>query len=223
LDAVRGRLDTALGDLEAARQAYDAALEDFLAVRNDDEALQEAWATAQYRLTRLGAAVSAASAVSAELAELGLGVGPQTAAELTIALAREIARADAALAGQDRLLLIENNRLAVLTPARAGTPGPNAVSAAGRSAFVKINLTDPGADFEQPLSHPIRQALKVAPDLHFHVIASGATWGEAQTNLRRVTATLLTLGVPRGQLVIAAEPDEKAPAQVQIYLRAGSA
>ncbi len=223
LNTTKVRLDAALAELNAADTAYSKALRNFLAISQDGETLDEAWAAAQNQLTRLGAAVDELKAVDDDLAALGLGAKPDTPPGLTLELAREIARAETALAGRARALLFENNRLAVLTPRRAGAPGPNAAEAKGRSAFVLIDLADPDAAFATPLVVPIKRALEVAGDLHFDVIAAGADRSRAQANLRRVTAALLNLGVPRDQLVIALEPDAAAAPEVAIYLRAKSA
>lgn len=223
LDKTRIWLDAAIKVMTEADRDYGLALGDFLAVADDGEALEEAWAVAQYRLTRLSAAVDDVMDANDKLAALGLGAGADTPAELSLALAQALERAGTVLAGWDRALLIENNRLAILTPVRDGAPGPNAVAQNERPAFIRINLSDARASFASELASPVNSALEAAVDLRFDVIAAGADRAQAQANLRRVTAALLKLGVPRGQLVIGLEPDETAAARVEIYLRAKSA
>jgi len=222
LAAASGRLDLALKRLKTVEADYAAALDSFLTspfAENRDDEVSERWSAAQYRLTRLGGAVGDLAAVNRELAALGLGSTPDTLQDLILALGRDMTRADAAYQGWPDALLVENNRLAVLTPSGMGQPGPRAFEVGERSPYIRIDLQSPAVAFADDLAAPVRRALQVAPDLRFDLMASGPDRKAAQMNARRVTAALLKIGVPRAQLVVAIETSEGAPGEALIYLR----
>lgn len=221
LNRTAGQLDDALSALSQADAAYAAALQDFLSIKGEDdgEELASLWSVAQYRLTRLSVAVTGVAALNRTLAAMALGTDAETPPGLVLRLGREIARADDALAGRGDALLLENNRLSVLTPPGMGDEGPSVVTVDGRPAYVRIDLADPLVAFEGALAQPIARALEVAPDLRFDVIAGGADLAAAQAHLRRVTLALLRIGVPRDQLLGATDGEG---AVVQIYLNAKS-
>jgi hypothetical protein len=222
LAAASARLDLALTRLKTAEADYAAALEIFLnspSGENRDEDISERWSVAQYRLTRLGGAVGDLAAVNRELAALGLGSTRDTPQDLTLALGRDMTRADTAYQGWPDALLVENNRLAVLTPPAMGQPGPKAFEEGGRTPYIRIDLQNPDVAFADDLDAPVRRALQVAPDLRFDLMASGPDQKAAQANLRRVTAALLNIGVPRAQLVVAINVSDSMPGEALIYLR----
>lgn len=201
LTRTAAQLDAALSALEQADAAYEAALLDFLSVKGEGEELSSRWSVAQVRLTRLGATVNELTSLNRTLAAMALGADEDAPQGLVLRLGREIARLEGALGGQGDALLLENNRLAMLTPPGIGDEGPGVVSVDGRPAFVRIDLSDPLVAFEGALVPPIARALKVAPDLCFDVIAGGVDRATAQAHLRRVTLALLRIGVPKAQLV----------------------
>ena len=220
LDAASARLDLALKHLDTAEADYAAALEYFL-TSSSGEDMAERWSAAQHQLTRMGAAVGELAGVNRELAALGLGTVPDTPQDIVLALGREMMRVDAVYQGWPDALLVENSRLATLTPPQMGAPGPRAFEPGERSPYIRIDLGNPAAAFAGDLGPPVTRALQVAPDLRFDLIAIGPDRSAAQTNLRRVTAALLRVGVPRSQLVVALQerPDAEGSGEALIYLR----
>lgn len=225
LGAATARLEDAMDALAAADAAYGTALDALLGITSAGEAMNEAWFTAQNRLTGLGRAVRTMISVDSELAALGLGVGPGTDEDLIAAHFRAMEQAGTALECQYHGLLVENNRLAALTPPGLGPVGPRAIDRRDRILFIAVDLSDPDAGFAEDLTPPIRRALDVGPDLTFHVFSQGPDREQAQASLRRVTAALLDLGVPRFRLVVAVDHDRamtSGETKVEIYLHPGA-
>ncbi|MBW7835767.1 MAG: hypothetical protein H3C28_03945 [Sphingomonadales bacterium] len=221
LAAFRTRFDDQRATLQGTLGVYEAMLDRHLGQAPDTPYFAEAWSGAQSALSRLSAEIDDLRALNDEVTAFAapLIAIPDAGAELQ-EVGHLVAAVDGALGLWRQRLYGEQNRLAVLTPAAVGEPGPNAIDAQNRTAFAEIRFAKPAPAFEAKLKAAVRALKAQVPDVAFDIIARGpaAARAEEQAALRQVLRALKASGVGYDQTAIAVTPDGEAVA-VAIYLK----
>lgn len=207
------RLAAVEGDLNQAWAAYEKSLDRVLASDRGQVLFAESWSDAQATLSRLNGALDALRTIRDQAAEAA--DHPQPPADISL-LAAE---ADLSLARWRSRVMAEQNRLAVLIPESVGAPGPNAVAAAGRTAFAHINPSYPDEAFAARLADGVRAVRTQVPDAAFDVVAVGGDAAAAQAAAQRVLWALRLAGVAHDHTAVALLADGTGAPQVAIYLR----
>ena len=224
LAAFRAQMDERQAAMRDTLGVYEAMLERHLAEAPATPYFAEAWSGGQSALSRLSAETDDLRALNDEVTAFAapLIATPAASADLED-VGRLVAAVDEALGSWRRRLYAEQNRLAVLTPAAVGAPGPNAIDAQNRTAFAEIRFAKPTPVFEGKLKSAVRALKAQVPDVAFDIIARGpaAARADEQAALRQVLRALKASGVGFDQTAIALTPDGETVA-VAIYLRKNS-
>lgn len=221
LGELQGRYTDLQATLAATLGVYEAMLDRHLAEAPATPYFAEAWSGGQSALSRLSAEIDDLRALNDEVTAFAapLIATPAPSKDLED-VGQLVATVDGALGLWRQRLYAEQNRLAVLTPAAVGEPGPNAIEAQNRTAFAEIRFATAAPAFEAKLKAAVRALKAQVPDVAFDIIARGpaAARADEQAALRRVLRALKASGVGYDQTAIALTPDGEAVA-VAIYLK----
>jgi hypothetical protein len=221
LAALRARFDELRATLQGSLGVYEAMLDRHLAEAPATPYFAEAWSGAQSALSRISAEIDELRALNDEATAFAapLIAIPAAGADLQ-EVGKLVADVDGALGRWRQRLYAEQNRLAVLTPAAVGEPGPNAIDAHNRTAFAEIRFTAAAPAFEAKLRTAVRALQAQVSNVTFDVIVRGpaSARDEEQAALRRVLRALKASGVGYEHTAIALTPDGESVA-VAIYLK----
>ncbi|MDA5192936.1 hypothetical protein [Govanella unica] len=219
LKAFDARVNTADQAAAKAYAEYLPRLDKFLAAPPTEDSLTTRWGAAQSALSRVGAAVDDLRA--AEEAAANYSIDLSKTAALPAGVAETVASASARYVARRQLLDLESNRLAVLTPASFGAPGPSVVHDSTRTALATITFAGKAPALGDDFAPAIAALRKTVPDVAFDLIASGPTGSLArqQEALRVMMAELQRLKVPASHqtLALATLPDQAVI--VRIYVK----